>query len=223
MTSTDKLIFYGNRHSPYSQRVEIAFKEIEVKFDEIVNIDLSNKPSWLKGINPEEKISVVNIEGKNIAEFLVLLELAHDIKPEKNLLPTYTPLRPAQIRSAWPSYMQAFVDQTQCPAYIEYVEIHYNRLDEMLRRQSSTGSYFLGNDYSLADIALAPFIARNLAINKGFLGGYIPKPITDRPRLQDFVNGILSCPSFKETYIEDEAVVDDVASALGIKSPTYYC
>ncbi|KAG2225925.1 hypothetical protein INT45_006621 [Circinella minor] len=100
-----------------------------------------------------------------------------------SLLPTYTPLRPAQIRSvieyfsqnfisAWPSYMQAFVNHTQRPAYIEYVEIHYNR------------------------------------------------PITDKPRLQEFVNGILNRPSFKETYIGDEAVVDGVAATLGIKSPT---
>ena len=72
----------------------------------------------------------------------------------------------------------------------------------MLELQSSIGPYFVGDDYSLADIAIAPFIASNLAINKGLLDGYIPKAITsDKLRLQEFVNGILSHPSFKETYI----------------------
>ena len=93
----------------------------------------------------------------------------------------------------------------------------------MLERQSSTGPYFLGDDYSLADSAIAPFIARNLAINKGLLDGYIPKPITNKPRLQEFVNGILNCPSFKETYIGEESVVAGATATLGIKLPSTIC
>ncbi|KAI9249423.1 glutathione S-transferase [Phascolomyces articulosus] len=226
-----KFTFYTSPQSPFAQRVDMAFKEVGLEFDEVFRVNTSDKPSWfVKEINPEGKIPVISIEGKNIAESLVLIELAHDLKPEEGLLPT-NPVKRAQIRfaieyfgvkfiEAWAPYMGAFVDPSARPKYFDYLEGIYERFNELLLEQAPSGPYFLGSEYSLADIAIAPFISRNIAINKGLLDGYEPEAIKKNPRLQEFLNGITSRPSFKETYVGDEPVIAHVAKILGINKET---
>lgn len=50
-----------------------------------------------KDVNPELKVPALNIQGKNIAESLVLVELISDLYPEKNLTPK-DPVQRAQTR-----------------------------------------------------------------------------------------------------------------------------
>jgi glutathione S-transferase len=72
-----------------------------------------------------------------------------------------------------------------------------------LKQQSATGPYFLGEQFSLADIALAPFVLRTEAFTKLVLDGYKFDAIKNSPRLASFYEGVTSRPSAKETYYGD--------------------
>lgn len=82
MEVLDKITFYTNGACPYAQRAAIALKEVGAEY-EPVEIDLQNKPSWYKDINPELKVPALNTEGQNVAESLVIIEYINDRFPDK--------------------------------------------------------------------------------------------------------------------------------------------
>ncbi|KAI8146094.1 glutathione S-transferase [Fennellomyces sp. T-0311] len=203
--------------SPFVQRAAIALNEVGLAYETFA-IDIYNKPSWYKNVNPETKVPVLTIQGKNIAESLIIIELINDLKPEKGLLPS-DPILRAQIRfviqfydtkifSAGNNALSDLSDQG-LKRYVDTVTPGYARINELLLEQASSGPYFLGSRYSLADIAIAPFAARQKAI----IGAVFPNihiDIIDKsPRLKEFMEGIVDRPSFKDTYPGDKVIVDD--------------
>jgi glutathione S-transferase len=84
------------------------------------------------------------------------------------------------------------------------------QLNGLLLEQSQTGPYFLGDHFSLADIALGPFIARILATASLFEkeNSFQFNAIKQNPRLAEFSKGVVSRPSFKDTYLGDQIFID---------------
>lgn len=76
-----------------------------------------------------------------------------------------------------------------------------------MTQQSATGPYFLGNEFSLADIAIAPFFLRILGFSKVYLKDYQFEAVKTHPRLEEFINGITTRPSVTETYVGDEEYI----------------
>ncbi|KAI8141193.1 glutathione S-transferase [Fennellomyces sp. T-0311] len=218
MASTDdKVTFYTAAICPFAQRVAIAFNEIGLAYEK-VEIDLSNKPSWYKDVNPETKVPALTIQGKNIAESLVLIELANDLKPEQGLLPA-DPVKRAQIRfvieywatkvsAAWYKSLRNNNEEGR-KEYSEALNVAYTR--------APSGPYFLGSDYSLADIAIAPFVARQAVAHQKFYNNFEAEAVKKFPRLQEFLEGIVSRPSFKATYAGDQAIVNNLINRHGLK------
>lgn len=87
---------------------------------------------------------------------------------------------------------------------------------ELLTQQSATGPYFLGQQFSLADVALAPFVQRISALNKEFLGGFYFEAIKNSPRLGQWILGNLKRPSVQETYLGDEKFAEGLAKRTGL-------
>lgn len=77
-----------------------------------------------------------------------------------------------------------------------------------MRQQAASGPYFLGEQYSLADIAIAPFYARVNAFNKLALDGHGFDAVKNSPRLAEFLNGITSRPSFQDSFLGDEKLIE---------------
>lgn len=91
-------MLYTARICPYAQRAAISLHEAGLNY-ESVEIDLLNKPEWYvehasacisvltcyryPKVNPDSKVPALEIQGKNIAESLVLVELINDLAPEK--------------------------------------------------------------------------------------------------------------------------------------------
>lgn len=84
-----------------------------------------------------------------------------------------------------------------------------------MTQQSATGPYFLGEQFSLADIAIAPFILRILAFNKLILNDFHFDAVKSNPRLAEFIKGIISRPTVQETFVGDEKFVDLLVSRFG--------
>ena len=88
----------------------------------------------------------------------------------------------------------------------------------MLLEQAPTGPYFLGSQFSLADVAIAPFLIRQEATRKGFLNGVEVEAFTKYPRVKEWVEGILSRPSVKASYPGDEYINNATKNRMGISS-----
>ncbi|CAO3664853.1 hypothetical protein G6F70_009203 [Rhizopus microsporus] len=226
--SSDKITFYNAVICPYAQRAAIALREVGAEY-ETVEIDLSNKPDWYKDINPELKVPAFTVGGKHIAESLVLVEYLNDRFPEKNLLPK-DPLKRAYVRyfieyysskvqSEFFKYAFNIKAENAFTDYEKNVSGALDRVNELLVQQSPTGPYFLGNEYSIADIAVAPLLARILAFHRLFLNGYEWEAVKKYPRLSEFIKGITERPSFKETYIGDEEFVNSFTAKFNITKP----
>ncbi|KAG2228153.1 hypothetical protein INT45_009199, partial [Circinella minor] len=220
-----KTIFYTSITCPFSQRVAIALKEAEIDH-ETVFIDLSNKPEWYKDVNVDKKVPSLTTYGINFAEPSVLIELISELKPQKRLLPT-DPIKRAQVRFviqyywskvalSWYRHFQN-IKNADPRTYIYSLYSAYTRINELLLEQAPTGPYFLGQQYSLADIAIAPFASQLETTHKAFLSRIVQHQINVikfyYPRLQEFLNGITDRPSFKETYPGDDLIIKSFQSA----------
>ncbi|KAL9540039.1 hypothetical protein MBANPS3_009915 [Mucor bainieri] len=227
MPLSDKIIFYSTAVCPYAQRVAIALKEVGAEY-ETVNIDLQNKPGWFKDINPELKVPVLQVEGQSLAESLVIIEYLADRFPKANLLPR-EPLKRANARFAVEYfasminseiYKYLFNRSTQQHAR-KIFEINVNsafiRFNELLLQQSQTGPYFLGRTYSLADVAIAPYVLRIHALLEHIMDGYMFDAIQSNPRLCEFLTGVLQRPSVQETWVGDETFIETMSTRFGIK------
>ncbi|CAO3639706.1 unnamed protein product [Mucor hiemalis] len=227
MTVTNnKITFYNAIVCPYAQRVAIALKEVGTEYEK-VEIDLQNKPDWYaKEINPESKVPVLNVEGQNIAESLVLVEYIADRFPEANLLPKEA-IKRANIRFAieyFGSKINASVFKYVTNQKVEGSRATFEsevnsalvRFDQLLNQQSSTGPYFLGEQYSLADVALAPFVLRLKALLRAVLNNYEFEAVKNSNRLTSFIEGISSRPSVQETYVGDEKYVNILVTRFGV-------
>ncbi|SAL99073.1 hypothetical protein [Absidia glauca] len=168
-------------------------------------------------VNPESKVPALDIDGKIITESLVIIELINDLFPEKNLLPK-DPFQRAQIRFAteffaskvWSQFFPVLQAKITKEEFLEQVEPALTRLNGLLLEQSQTGPYFLGDQFSLADIALGPFVARILATASLFEKENLFQfnAVKQNPRLAEFFKGVVSRPSFKDTYLGDQLFID---------------
>ncbi|KAF7730281.1 hypothetical protein EC973_002524 [Apophysomyces ossiformis] len=228
--STEKLTFYTSIVCPYAQRVAITLKEVGADFER-VEIDLSNKPEWYKDVNPDLKVPALKVGDSTLAESLVLVELLNDLYPEKGLLPK-DPLKRAQIRFAiehysskvaplWYKHIKQLNTSEGRQTYVEELDAGLRRLNELLLQQASSGPYFLGNEYSIADIAIGPFVQRIQLFNRLYLNNFELEILKELPRLAEFFQAITERPSAKETLVSDEGFIKSLAR-FGIPSPDQY-
>ncbi|KAI7894971.1 thioredoxin-like protein [Mucor mucedo] len=223
--STDKITFYNAVICPYAQRAAIALREAGANF-ETVDIDLTNKPEWYKDINPETKVPALTTEGQNIAESLVIIEYINDRFPEAKLLPKEAIKRAhvrfgieyfaSKITAGFNKYAFNYKGEGAREAYEVDVNAALVRFNEILTQQSATGPYFLGEEFSLADIAVAPFVLRLYAFNKLILKGYEFEAVKSHSRLAEFIKGVTSRASVQETYAGDEKFVDVLVQRFGV-------
>eukprot|EP00882_Tetradesmus_deserticola_P033215 GHRQ01037923.1.p2 GENE.GHRQ01037923.1~~GHRQ01037923.1.p2 ORF type:complete len:105 (+),score=22.13 GHRQ01037923.1:818-1132(+) len=69
--ASGKPVLYTHTLCPYAQRVFLALLYKAVPF-ELVQVELSNKPSWYRGVNPRGLVPAVVHEGKARTESLDL-------------------------------------------------------------------------------------------------------------------------------------------------------
>ncbi|VDM44903.1 unnamed protein product [Toxocara canis] len=77
---------YGMRFCPYTERVLIYLAKKKIKA-EIVNINLKDKPDWLKKVHPEEKVPALEHDGKVLVESTIIVQYLDELFPETSVLP----------------------------------------------------------------------------------------------------------------------------------------
>ena len=128
---------------PYCARVRIALAEKEIEH-EYVEVDLSNRPEWLRELNPPSgRVPVLD----ELPESAVIMELLEEIQPEPALLPRDPAAR------AWARLLVHRFDANLGDDYYAYRRGDENDLTGRLERLEVAQSLF-------ADVAYVPWVIR---------------------------------------------------------------
>lgn len=147
---------------PYVQRSVITLKRKNAPYT-IDYIDLRNPPAWFQEKSPLGKVPIVELEnGTVLFESAVINEYVDEVT-EGQLMPEDPVLR-AQTR-AWIQFgSECLADyfQSATAPDKEGHEKHMAALNDKLGRleEQVEGPFFLGDEFSLADAAVAPLLMR---------------------------------------------------------------
>lgn len=84
--------------------------------------------------------------------------------------------------------------------------------------QSSTGPFFLGEQFTYADAALAPFVVRMHAFDYKF-ANVKHEVIENTSRLKSYFDALINRPSVQETYFGDEAYLESTKTMWKLDKP----
>jgi glutathione S-transferase len=136
---------YDAARCPFCARVRIALAEKGIDYDP-VEIDLSNRPDWIYGLNPSGKVPVLD-DGFILPESAVIMEYLDERYPEPALLPSELGAR-AEARLSVFRFDELLGDD-----YYAFRRGEENTLDATLAALPVGTSLF-------ADIAFAPWVIR---------------------------------------------------------------
>ncbi|KAJ8514433.1 hypothetical protein ONZ45_g8028 [Pleurotus djamor] len=223
------LTLYTAKICPYAHRVELALAEANAQFTRY-EIDLQNKPEWYAPkVNPASKVPAVAYGGtpapadqpspdsEKIAESLVLLEFVADLYPNSGLLPKDPVIR-AKARffidaistKFSPGYFASVLKGESFDKLFEGIEAIQNLLPS-----EDKATYAVSNDFTIADAAFLPFVARLYVSLKNDIGAFTVgtgpgalKTIQTDPkfaRFNKYVDALFARESYKKTF--DEALI----------------
>ncbi|KAJ3554288.1 hypothetical protein NM688_g3193 [Phlebia brevispora] len=170
-----ELIFYSGWFCPYVQRTWIALEEKGIPY-QYKEVNPYKKEKHFLEINPKGLVPAIEYKGKALYESLILCEFLEDAYPSygPNLLTT-DPYAKAYIR-IWLDFISKTIVPTnlrltmaQDPAkQKEYLQEYNEALRTLMGK--AKGPYFLGEEFSLVDVAIAPWILRDyvLSENRGY-------------------------------------------------------
>ena len=165
------ITLYNAARCPYAARARIVLAEKGLEV-ETVEIDLSDRPAWLYDKNPAGRVPVIQEDGgEPLPESVVIMEFLEERYPEPALLPA-DPADRAAVR------LLIFRDKDLTDPYYalrrgeegaaEQLDAALAKLDVRLYDRDYLG----GAEYSLADIALVPWVLRARDMLGVELSGY---------------------------------------------------
>lgn len=163
-----------------------------IPFDYIA-IDLKNKPAWFPSVNPTGGVPVIGYKDADgthlINESVTLLEFLEDYQPTPALYPAH-PAAKAKARNI----ISFFGDKVTGPfyrtlrsadkeAFLTASKELSTALSQLESKLSPDGPYFLGQDFSLVDATVLPWLLRLVAVKyyRGF------DALEGVPKLQAYV------------------------------------
>lgn len=219
------LTLYINKHCPYSQRVWWALEEVKADYKKFI-IDPSNRPSWYQSeVISTGKVPVIAYGGPSvepeqpspesikIPESSILLEFVADLFPDSPLMPK-DPILKAKARLFMDTAATRFI-----PQYLNFLmrgappqEMFFGlqALQDMMPEDST---WILGDQLSIADLAIAPFFPRMELAFSNDLGAYNPgegkkayEILSQYPgfeRYRKYVEAIKAREEFQKTFDQD--------------------
>lgn len=219
-----QITLYTAKICPYAHRAEIALAETGLPFKKY-EIDLKSKPEWYPQVNPIGQVPAITYGGPDVppdqpspdsaklAESIVLAEFFNDLAPAHPLLPT-DPVPRAKARY----FAEAFSSRVSAHWYAsclngEPFDKLFDGLESLQSLLPAEGKYAVGDEYTIADIAVTPFLARLEVALREDVGMF---PIGEGPvgyktlmtgprfsRLRDYFANLKARESFKKTFDEN--------------------
>ncbi|KAJ7677208.1 glutathione S-transferase [Mycena rosella] len=221
----EQITLYTAKICPFAHRVELALAESKLGYNRF-EIDLSKKPEWYAPkVNPASKVPAIAYGGPQVppdqpspdstklAESLILVEFVADLAPAAALLPA-DPVQRAQARFFIDTVSTKFL-----PAYMgplargESFEPFWAALDSLQALLPADKPFVVGDQYTAADIAITPFLARMEVSLKNDIGAYKAGEGTKAAeyffesgrfaRLVKYFDALKARESFKATFDAD--------------------
>ncbi|KAF5386216.1 hypothetical protein D9615_002310 [Tricholomella constricta] len=168
------LVYYAGWFCPYVQRGWIALEEKGIKY-QYKEVNPYRKERHFLDINPKGLVPAVVYKGKAIYESLIICEFLEDAYPDQNPLLPSDPTSRA-IARVWIDH----VSKAIIPAFQRLLQAQEKEKQDEAREElyialrkfanEVQGPYFLGDEFSLVDVAIAPWIVRDYVVheNRGF-------------------------------------------------------
>ncbi|KAJ7093435.1 thioredoxin-like protein [Mycena belliarum] len=182
----DKITLYLTKRSVYAHRATLALAEAKVDYTRF-EVDMVNKPEWYTSkVNPAGKVPALahggpqvspdqpSPESFKLAESLIIVEFIADLYPKAKIMPT-DPVQRAKVRFFIDAVTTKFA-----PAYVglllrgEPFDPVWAALDVLQALLPEDKPYAIGDEYTAADIALIPFLARLELVLGHDIGAYKP-------------------------------------------------
>eukprot|EP01130_Rhizamoeba_saxonica_P004355 TRINITY_DN1783_c0_g1_i1.p1 TRINITY_DN1783_c0_g1~~TRINITY_DN1783_c0_g1_i1.p1 ORF type:complete len:286 (-),score=56.84 TRINITY_DN1783_c0_g1_i1:49-906(-) len=237
--SSSDVLFYGSWFCPFVQRVWIALEEklIDYRWVEInpYEIDPTQPGGYTKkALSIDEKrehyprfietsptglVPGLDNKGESIWDSLIIMEYLDETYPEHPLLPN-TPLQRAHQRY-WSNfvtekiqkpYYRALMSQSE-DEQAENLEHFFATCREFAKQFAPVedGPFFLGQEFSMVDVALAPFWQRFLWIGGFYRGLQFPQD-EDFDRLNVWWDAVSNRPSVSATFVCEERLISSYKS-----------
>ncbi|KAL9188187.1 hypothetical protein ACHAXT_006565 [Thalassiosira profunda] len=211
---------------PYAQRTHIVLKELGLPFD-ITEVSGMPKPDWYLKINPRGKVPALRMPTADYAvvyesaicnEFLC--DYATALQEEQSLMPSDPFLR-AKIR-----LLCDHCDNVFAGTQFTYLMNKEDQRDEELCAEmenalaayeealaGSGGPYLLGEDFTLADVHVLPFLQRLKITLQHWKAYELPK---DKfPKLLCWLDACLQRESVRESSMSEEKTIEVYTRFVG--------
>eukprot|EP00499_Haloplacidia_sp_CaronLabIsolate_P009365 CAMPEP_0196770266 /NCGR_PEP_ID=MMETSP1104-20130614/1047_1 /TAXON_ID=33652 /ORGANISM="Cafeteria sp., Strain Caron Lab Isolate" /LENGTH=235 /DNA_ID=CAMNT_0042140377 /DNA_START=34 /DNA_END=741 /DNA_ORIENTATION=+ len=221
--------FYGNKICPFAHRALITAAEKNVPLD-YHHVPLgSEKPEWYFTVNPRGTVPAITLpSGKTLLESMFVAQYFDEAHGERNAL------MPSDPEAAYDArfFIDEFGSRLIRPLYgllknqeadkdaefIKDIEAGLARLNELLEAQGGSGPFLFGEQYTLADIAVVPFLHRFRFTLKHYrdydlLGNDETKP--GLKRLRAWLAAAEARPSLTSTTLAPEEFVSGYTGYAG--------
>jgi len=186
---------------PFVQRAVITLKHKSIDFD-ITYIDLAEPPDWFLEISPLAKVPVLKVDDEILFESAVINEYLDEITGGE--LQPKEPLARAKNR-AWIEFASNMLDNLYMmkmskdeERYSKYRERLVSQLERVEKRLGD-GPWFNGAEFSLADIAFAPFFKQD-SVADGRLSVINPATM---PRTVAWAEHLLALPEVRNSVVDE--------------------
>ncbi|OCH86089.1 glutathione-S-transferase [Obba rivulosa] len=227
-----ELVFYAGWFCPYVQRSWIALEEKGIPY-QYKEVNPYKKEKHFLEINPKGLVPAIEYKGKALYESLVLCEFFEDAFPAHTLhLLPQDPLERAYAR-LWIDFIsKSVVPSVQRLIQAQDANKQREALEDSVKALRTVaaqvkGPWFLGTQFSLVDVVLAPWIVRDYIIteHRGYTREAVGADWKEYAARLENRDSVLATQSDKEHYAEiyqrylrDEAM-SEVAKAIRAGRP----
>jgi glutathione S-transferase len=203
------LIFYSGWFCPFVQRTWISLEEKGIPY-QYVEINPYKKESHFLAINPKGLVPAVEFKGKALYESLILCEFLEDAFPSHK--PHLLPADPSEraLERMWLDHLS----KNFVPGYHRLLSAQepekqraaLEELYESLRKFTDNikGPYFLGDEFSLCDVAIAPWIVRDWVLeeHRGYKRGAVSAKWQQYAERVEKRPSVVNTSSLREHFVE---------------------
>ncbi|KAL5501286.1 hypothetical protein ACEPAH_8546 [Sanghuangporus vaninii] len=204
-----EIVFYSGWFCPFVQRTWITLEEKGIPY-QYKEVNPYKKEKHFLEINPKGLVPAIEYKGKALYESLILCEFLEDLYPNNppNILPVDAYDR--AFARLWVDH----VTKRVIPAFMRLMQTQEQEkrdeartdLYESLRQiaQKRQGPYFLGEDFTLVDVAIAPWVMRDyvLAEHRGYNRSDVSKAWVEWAAVLEKRDSVLRTMSDKENYVD---------------------
>ncbi|KAF8993023.1 glutathione-S-transferase [Cyathus striatus] len=203
------LVFYAGWFCPYVQRSWITLEERGIPYQYKEVNPYKKEPHFL-AINPKGLVPAVEYGGKAIYESLIICEFLEDAYPEYK--PHLLPEQP--IDKAIARIWLDFISKSFIPPNQRLIQAQEKEKQDAARSQvydalrtfseKIKGPYFFGEEFSLVDVAIAPWVVRDYITteHRGFKREEVGEKWVKYAAAIEKRDSIIKTSSLKEHYTE---------------------